>query len=171
MDLGDVGRRLWIISQNISPIGVLAVIVLTRTCVWCWKMKCLRSLVCQNCIYFSAFLLNCIANLYDIKTIIVIIIINQINYKMYPPRDNRPPTSWPKVGLQRLIWGQTIGHRIDYSWVGVGKLNSLLKCAFFVLATCITRGTGFLLATWHNIWIFSRWHRQERKNFTIFKTL
>ena len=53
---------------------------------------------------------------------------------MYPPGDNPPSTSQPKVGLQRLIWGQTIGHRIDYSWVGVVKLTSLLKCVFFVLA-------------------------------------
>ena len=66
---------------------------------------------------------------------------------MYPPGDNRPSTSQPKVGLQRLIWGQTIGHIIDYSWVGVVKLTSLLKCVFFVLAMCITRGTGFFLAT------------------------
>ena len=36
-------------------------------------------------------------------------------------------------------------------------------------ATCITRGTGFFLATWHNIWIFSCRHRQKGRILRLSK--
>ena len=36
-------------------------------------------------------------------------------------------------------------------------------------ATCISRGTGLFLATWHNIWIFSCRHRQKERILRLSK--